>query len=62
MEKQCQNCHHFCRAQTETMEEADYGECWRYPPKVIVSDGEIGYECPQVAAERPECGEWKANQ
>lgn len=60
-ERNCTNCRHFRRAESETAEEGDYGECRAHPPVVYVINDEPSTTYPIVTAE-DDCGEWKAGQ
>lgn len=59
----CQHCHHW-REQTGTHDEVRWGECWRFPPQMVLTpdqDGELA-PMPFVPNTEPEdlCGEFKA--
>lgn len=44
----CANCGHY---------QAEAGQCWRYPPTVVVLDGEIYSAYPEIEPDE-RCGEF----
>lgn len=56
----CKTCHHF-HDETESGDEVEWGECWRYPPIMMVLDVEAmtpGPVCAYVTLPYS-CGEHK---
>lgn len=60
-ERNCTNCRHFLRAESDTAEELSYGECRHSPPSIFVMDDEPVTLFPMVDAESF-CGQHKAAQ
>lgn len=60
-ERNCTNCRHYRRAESDTDEALDYGECRAHPPAISVIDDEPLTMFPQVD-ENCDCGEWSAAQ
>lgn len=60
-ERNCTNCRHFVRAESETSEEQSFGECRHSPPMLIVVDDEPVTMFP-IVDENAHCAQHKAAQ
>lgn len=60
-ERNCTNCHYFVRAESDTEESPDDGECRFMPPVVVVMDDYTQTMFPQVDS-NCHCGQHGAAQ
>ena len=60
-ERNCTNCLHFVRAESETAEALEFGECTHSPPVLVVIDDEPTTMFPLVD-KGSRCGQWSPSQ